>query len=97
MDIRKIHLRISGGFAGLMRGAEIAAEDLSAEERRALDRHLAHGEVARADGARDLLQYELEAETDSGARRISFDEMNTPDELAHLIHRLTARAKPIRP
>ena len=97
MNIGKIRLRISGGFAGLMRGTDAGAEELTADERRALDHHLAHGQVGHAGDARDLLQYELEAETDSGTRRIAFDEMNTPADLADLVHRLAERAKPVRP
>jgi hypothetical protein len=97
VNIGKIRFRISGGFAGLVRGTDLTTEELTAEERRALDRHLAHGEVARADHARDLLQYEFEAETDSGTRRIAFDEMSTPGDLADLVTRLAQRAKPVRP
>src|SRR4051794_30655136 len=97
MNIGKIRLRISGGFAGLMRGTDASAEELTADERRVLEHHLAHGQIRQAGDARDLLQYELEADTDSGTRRIAFDEMNTPADLADLVNRLAQRAKPMRP
>ena len=41
MPIQKIRFRQSGGFAGLMRGVDVAASELSAAELRALERYAA--------------------------------------------------------
>jgi len=101
MGIRGIRFRQSGGFGGLVRCCEAAPEDLGDAERCALERH-AQAERARAataadSGARDLLVYEIEIETDSGATRLAFDETCVPEDLAALIARLQQRARPVPP
>ncbi len=101
MPIKKIHFRQSGGFAGLVRGGEASAEkDLSAAERRALERY-AQGSrgasPAKASRARDLTMYEMELDTDEGPIRLEFDEANVPKDLAALVEKLAKRAKPIPP
>lgn len=101
MRIRKIQFRQSGGFAGLVRGSEASAEkDLSAAERRALERHAESSRTApapRATRARDLVAYELELDTDQGPVRLEFDESNVPEGLAPLMDKLAKRAKPVPP
>jgi hypothetical protein len=97
MAIRTVRFRVSGGFAGLVRGVDLPGGDLTAAERRALELRSTALGVARVDGARDLLTYELEVETDGGVQRVAFDEMNTPDDLAGLVRRLESRSRPMLP
>jgi len=84
-----------------VRGCEAAPEDLGDAERCALERH-AHenptGAAPSADsGARDLVVYEIEIETDSGGTRLEFDETRVPEDLAALIGRLQKRSRPMPP
>lgn len=100
MEIVRIRFRQSGGFAGLVRGCEITGKQLTAAEQRALARHLASpkgGAADRSSGARDLLNYELEVQTDAGTTRLQFDEAGAPDDLAALIERLQSLSAPMRP
>jgi hypothetical protein len=100
MPIDKVRFRQSGGFAGLVRGVEVSAAELSAADRRALET-MASGRrgapPAGAAGARDLLTYELELDTDSGRVRLEFDESSVPDELSSLVESLAKRARPMPP
>jgi hypothetical protein len=101
MRINKIHFRQSGGFAGLVRGSDVSDEkDISAADRRALERYAQGTRAASPAGAsraRDLVMYELELDTDAGHVRLEFDESNVPDDLAALVHKLAKRAKPMPP
>ena len=97
MQIRVVRFRVTGGFAGLARGVEVDATELSVEEHEALECALDTGEVARADGARDLFIYELDLDTDVGGRQLSFDELNAPAALSGLVQRLAKRARPVPP
>lgn len=97
MDIRAVRIRISGGFAGLLRGAECSAAELTGAERRALEHALEHGENANVGASRDLLTYELDLDTDLGSRRLAFHELNAPAALSGLVQRLSKRARPIVP
>ena len=99
MQISRIRFRQSGGFAGLVRGCEIAGTDLSEAHRRALERYLAAHKTAvtSSSTARDLQVYELEIDTDTGPTRLEFDESGVPDDLTALLERLQSCAGPIRP
>ena len=93
---------MSGGFAGVVRGVDLVAAELTAVEHRALERALEPGEAAgaaaaRAGQARDLLVYELFLDTGVGERHLVFDELNAPAALSGFITRLADRARPIRP
>ena len=46
--------------------------------------------------ARDLVIYEIELETDAGAKRFEFDEMNLSEELGALIEEFAKRSRPVR-
>ena len=96
MQIHKLRFRVSGGFAGVVRGTEAEGTALSAAERTALARLLA-SPPARAPGARDLLTYEWHVDTDEGPRQVEVDEMNVPDGLADLVSKLTRLARPVAP
>ena len=97
VDIRSVRFRVSGGFAGLIRGAALDGAELTAAEHRALERALGHGETTRANGARDLLTYELALDTDLGGRHLAFDELSAPAALTDLVRRLEQRARPVTP
>jgi hypothetical protein len=100
VKMRKIRFRQSGGFGGLVRGCEVAAEGLGASDRRALEGHAqAKGAGARAPSspARDLIVYEIEVDTETGVRRLEFDEMSVPADLAALVERLSKDSRPMRP
>lgn len=97
MDIDRVRLLISGGVAGLLRGAEADARDLAADERHALERHAGAQTRERAEQGRDLLNYELEIHAGDEVCRVSFDELTTPSDLAGLVHRLSARSRPVKP
>jgi Emfourin len=100
MKISKIRFRQSGGFAGLVRGCEVAPEDLGAADRRALEGHAQARSAAAPAGsspARDLAFYEIELETDAGVSRLEFDEQGVPDDLAALVERLVKSSRPMRP
>ena len=97
MDIRSVRLCVSGGFAGLIRGADLDAAELTAEEHRALERAIGHGDATRADRARDLIIYQLDLVTDLGRQHLSFDELSVPAALADLLQRLAERARPVAP
>lgn len=97
MDIRRVRLRISGGFAGLVRGAEAEGDELAHDERSALTRHVEAGLDAADDRARDAINYEFEIDTGRDVRRVAFDELNTPADLAPLVRRLRERSRPVSP
>jgi hypothetical protein len=97
MDITRVRLLISGGVAGLLRGTEVDAHELDVDERQALERHAESPAAATADRARDLLNYELEIHTRGEVRRVAFDELNTPSDLAGLVRRLSGRSRPVKP
>ena len=95
MQIRKLRFRVSGRVAGIVRGTEAEGAGLSASERTALARLLTGPPVARAPGARDLLTYEWDVDTDEGPRRVEVDEMNVPGDLADLVSKLTRQSRPV--
>jgi hypothetical protein len=101
MKITKIRFRQSGGFAGLVRGCEAAPEDLRAADRRALEGRAhdmsAVAAPAGASRARDLAVYEIALETDEGEKRLEFDEMSVPEDLAAPVEWLVKRSRPTPP
>lgn len=97
MHITRVRLLISGGLAGLVRGAEASGADLANDERHALERHAQAPSRAVADRARDALQYEIEIHGDGEICRVAFDELNTPADLADLVGRLSRQSRPVKP
>ena len=95
MDIRKIRFRVSGGFAGLVRGAEMDASELSSAERTALARAVKTASAKPVSDARDMQTYELDIVTDGATHHLEFDEMHEPGGLDGLVQRLTERARPV--
>lgn len=98
MKIRTVRLRQSGGFAGLVRSAEIDATELPAEDVRALANV---AEAPASDGpatprGRDLMTYELEIDTDHGTLSLRFDEESVPAKIASVVRQLAKRTKPAK-
>ena len=97
VQIKKVHFRQSGGFAGLVRGSEAAGKDISDAQRKALERHAKGSSAAssnKASRGRDMVVYELELDTDIGPVRLEFDEAGVPEDLEALVKELSKRAKP---
>ncbi len=101
MSIRHVRFRQSGGFANLVRGCDVAAEDLVAAHRLAAERFADSAEAsasrAQSASARDQVIYELELDTGAGVRRFEFDEMSVPDGLGPLVEWLQQRSRPMAP
>lgn len=97
MNIREVRFRQSGGFAGLIKGSEVAGDALSADEQRALERLGKKASGGAASESRDLVVFELEVDSDSGTTRLEFDESAVPKEIAALVERLQSQARPMKP
>ena len=99
MSIRQVRFRQSGGFANLVRGCDVAAEDLVAAHRHALERlaDSADAKPSRAPAARDQMMFELELDTGAGVRRFEFDELSVPDGLGPVVEWLQHRSRPLPP
>jgi hypothetical protein len=98
----KVRFRQSGGFAGLVRGAELDTAALAGPEAAELERLVAAARLASttrtaARGA-DRQQYEIVVERE-GAPKVEarFGDDALSDELAALVAFLRARARPIKP
>jgi hypothetical protein len=98
----KVRFRQSGGFAGLVRGAELDTTALTGREAAELERLVAAAGLAStkrtaARGA-DRQQYEIVVERE-GAPKVEsrFGDDALSDELAALVSFLRSRAKPIKP
>ncbi len=97
MEIRKIRFRLSGGFAGLVRGTELNGSDLSGAERAALARAVKAAKSETSPEARDVQLYELEVVTDEGTHHLEFDDLHEPAGLGELTARLAQRSRPLAP
>jgi hypothetical protein len=101
VSIRRVRFRQSGGFANLVRGCDVAAEDLSAAHRLALERLVesagASPSRVQSPAARDQIMYELELDTGEGVRRFEFDELSVPDGLGPIVEWLQQRSRPMPP
>ena len=98
----KIRFRQSGGFAGLIRGADIDTAALPAPEAAALERLIAAARLASAKGTAargaDRQQYEITVEREGTPKvETRFGDGELSDERAALVAFLRARAKPIKP
>jgi hypothetical protein len=96
----KIKFTQSGGFAGLVRGCELSAADLSSRDRQELERLCAAAKLDRvkptpAKGA-DRQYYEVTIEQGDGAIvDAKFDDSALTDAMVPLITFLRARSKPM--
>lgn len=97
MEIRSLRFRVSGGFAGVVRGTEVTGADLKPAERRALESHVKTGGVVRDGRARDAQVYELEVASADGPSRLEFDDQTLPDDLGALVERLSDMSRPVKP
>jgi hypothetical protein len=104
MTIRKIRFRQSGGFAGFIRGCELAPEALDSKERAQLERLIERSGLAAKDSAhapkaaspaRDQTNFEIEIETGDGTSRHELDDLDLPPEVAPLVTLLQKHSRPI--
>jgi hypothetical protein len=105
VHVRTVRFRQSGGFAGLVRGAEITLERLVPAERGRLERLIAESGLAegpipapteRSAAARDVPQIEIEFEGEGGTAVCSVSEFDVPEAAVPLIDWLRARAHPVK-
>lgn len=101
--VRKIVFRQSGGFAGLVRGAEIVLADLPGPERDELETLLTASELAARpstaptrSAARDVEQIEITFETDGGETRSTLSALELGETEAPLVAWLEQHARPLR-
>jgi Emfourin len=93
----KITFRQSGGFAGMLRGAEVDAQTLDPKQAEELKRLLQENPAAEtraASKARDLHQYEITVEDGGQKRTLHFDDSQVPDALRPLLKTLKQQSKP---
>ena len=104
-----IRFRQAGGFAGLVRGCELALDDLAPKERGECERLLRRSGLMDAAGARpgspvqgpdrdlarDLIEYEIEIESASGTRRFRFDDLDLTEKVAPLVAFFQKHARPM--
>jgi Emfourin len=96
----KITFRQSGGFAGLLRGAEMDAQALDPKQTAELKRLLDEKAATQSRGpgkARDLHQYEITLEDGGQKRTLQFDDSQVPEDLRPLLKTLKQQAKPQPP
>lgn len=99
MELRRLWFRQSGGFAGLVRGCEVAADDLDAADRRLLEHYLRttpDHPVSSGPTVHDGVVFELKVECDDQTRQLAFSELSLPEELESLVAWLQQRSRPIR-
>src|SRR5262249_57250994 len=95
----KVRFQQSGGFAGLIRGAEVDAGSLEPEAKTALEQLLAH-KTPRTKGlmgaspARDTHQFTITVEDEGKARTFTFDD-GVPEAVQPLIRDLQKQARPM--
>ena len=98
----KVRFRQSGGFAGLVRGAELDTAALAGPEAAELERLVAAARLAStkrtATRGADRQQYEIVVEREGAPNtEARFGDDALSDELAALVAFLRARARPIKP
>ena len=86
----KLVIERSGGFAGLKRRSERDGQDLSPEQRAALDQvvkeYAAPGaQPATQDPGADRFTYQLEIQDENGTKSITLPESKMPSELKGIV------------
>ena len=98
-DVHRVRVVQSGGFAGLTRRYEVDSAKLDPAQSRRLDElvaalpHPASGDTEQK-GQADRFQYDLEVETNSGARQWRVPEAAASPAHKALIDWIKATAKP---
>jgi hypothetical protein len=104
--VERIRFQQSGGFAGLIRGADIALADLPPADRARLEDLIqasglgassAPGRSSRAAAARDAEEIEIEIQRGGKSVRHAFSELDLPEKAAPLVEWLRKKARPQRP
>ena len=87
----KLVVERTGGFMGLRRRGERNVEDLSPEQRAALDKVLkeseqaAPGRTTAQDPGADRFTYRLEVQDEKGTKSITLTESRMPKELEGIV------------
>ena len=104
--VERIRYRQSGGFAGLVRGADVVLSDLPDAERArlealiqasGLDASAPSARSERARAARDTEEIEIEIDGGDAVARHAFSELDLPEQVAPLVDWLKKKARPQRP
>lgn len=93
----KLRFRQSGGFAGLVRGCEMAVANLAPELRKLLDDAMDHPAVKPAPGVvvADAMQYSIAVDAPGSTKEVRFDDTTVPAAFVPLLAHLTAASKPM--
>lgn len=95
----KITYRESGGFAGLVKGTEIDTDSLDPTEAQGVallvEQSGIEGDKKTVSSeSRDLLQYDISIEGDTGRERLVLDSANVTEQVKPLLKYLKQRAQP---
>ncbi|HET6878600.1 MAG TPA: protealysin inhibitor emfourin [Pirellulales bacterium] len=95
----RLHFQQSGGFAGLVKGAEFDTATLPVGQARALERLVHESGITssgefRSTAARDLWQYDITIEDGNRNVSISFDDGTVPNGAVALLRYLKKHARP---
>ena len=98
----KVRFTQSGGYAGLIKGYEVDAKELPAEEAEALHRLVEDSSMPEpgqylSDTGRDLQQYEITIERGGKETSLVFDDETLPHSAKPLVGYLKKRSKPQPP
>lgn len=96
----ELHLRRTGGLAGLPMVASLDTRELAADEAERILEALDHVDLAHvedrpgaAPGARDTFHYDLEVRRPGRTDAVRFNERQMPPELKPVIRSLMRRAQ----
>ena len=98
----RVSFEQSGGFAGLLKGCVLDADELPADESAELRRLVTESGLessgeAVSRGMRDRRQLAITIDRAGESVRFVCDDGCTPEEARPLVAFLAARAKPVRP
>jgi hypothetical protein len=106
--IKRVKFVQSGGFAGLLRGCELVAASLTADERKQLEELIGQADLSKAahspdkpsasaSRAADARQYRLEIETAEGRYEALLSESQVDAKSQPLLKFLASKSKPVKP
>jgi hypothetical protein len=98
----KVFFRQSGGFAGLLRGAELDTESLGDADARTLRALVEQSGILataseRSATGRDAGEFEITIEDGARQRHVRLDDITTPESAWPLLEFLMARSSPRPP
>ena len=98
----RVRLIQSGGLLGIVRECEVDSSTLAPEAAAELERLVRAGGLSASgtflsSAARDLQQYEITIEDESGTLFVVFDDASVPPEVRPILVFLKSRARPRPP